>query len=383
MASKPPLLVIVQRVLPHYRIPFFSRLRQVLKEHGVDMLLVYGQERAGSVPRTTDIDASWAIKVRNCYLTVGKLEAVWQPVFGRLKGASLVVIEQANRLLVNYPILILRALGRLRVAYWGHGTNFQGRTSRLRCEALRRLVTTNVDWWFAYTESSARIVKKQGFPSNRITVVQNTIDTSELVSMRDRIGAAELDSLRQELGVSGADVAVYCGGLYKAKRVNFLLDACSKVKERLHDFHLIVIGDGPERAAVEKFAREHRWCHYVGEKTGGARVPYCLLARTMLMPGVVGLAAVDSFVLRTPMVTTQIAGHGPEFVYLKDRDNCLVSANSVDAYATAVVELLSMPHLHSHLNAGCRTSAELLTIEKMVEAFSAGVRQCIGERVEM
>jgi exopolysaccharide biosynthesis WecB/TagA/CpsF family protein len=44
-------------------------------------------------------------------------------------------------------------------------------------EKWKQIWLTKVDWWFAYNDLSAGIVRSLGYPEERITSVQNAIDT--------------------------------------------------------------------------------------------------------------------------------------------------------------------------------------------------------------
>ncbi len=61
--------------------------------------------------------------------------------------------------------------------------------------------------------------------------------------------------LRRELGIpKGRLVIGYCGHLRPEKNPLRLLRACARVDREI-DFHVLVLGDGPERAACEELAR--------------------------------------------------------------------------------------------------------------------------------
>ncbi len=75
--------------------------------------------------------------------------------------------------LINYVLLTYQLLGVKKLAFWGHGKNLQARGERRISEFVKRLVSRRVHWWFAYNNLSAEIVKKTGFPEDRITVAQN------------------------------------------------------------------------------------------------------------------------------------------------------------------------------------------------------------------
>ena len=105
-------VTIVQRILPHYRICFVERLHEQLALRGIELELVYGQELPGTVPRTTPLQKPWAHPIENRYLTFGSAELLWQPCLARLRGSDLVIVEQSNRLLLNYWLQIRRLISR-------------------------------------------------------------------------------------------------------------------------------------------------------------------------------------------------------------------------------------------------------------------------------
>ena len=75
------------------------------------------------------------------------------------------------------------------------------------------------DWWFAYTEISKRVMVDAGVPDDRITIVNNTVDTSELTEALDQLTPNELVAARATLGIHSYTVGLYCGGMYPDKRL--------------------------------------------------------------------------------------------------------------------------------------------------------------------
>lgn len=373
-------VVIVQRVLPHYRVPFFRRLRDALAQNGIELKLFFGQEYPGTVPCTVDLNTAWARRIENQYFRWREMELVWQPCVRYLQNADLVIVEQANRLLVNYVLLLLHRFNkRPKLAYWGHGRNMQAGTARRWRESLKRRLTTNADWWFAYTAMSAETLRRAGIPAGRTTVVQNSIDVTELARAGDAVSAEDLAALRSRLQIEAtAKVAVYCGGMYGDKKLDFLLEACEIVHARTPDFRLILIGDGPERWKVAQAAEHQPWIRYVGAVYGPERASYFKLGRLFLMPGLVGLAIIDSFVTQTPMVTTRFPFHSPEIAYLQDGINGVMTDFSVPEYADAIVRYLSNEAALETLRRGCAESARLYTLENMVDNFADGIKKCLG-----
>lgn len=373
-------VVIVQRVLAHYRVDLFTRLHSALKHDGIELEVIYGRERPGTVPRTVDIDVPWAHEITNCYVSIGDTELVWQPCLPRLRAADLVIVEQANRLLLNYVLLLEQALRRdRRVAFWGHGKDFQAeRTARIRPYVKRALVN-KVDWWFAYTAVTGRIIENAGMRPDRITILNNAFDTTELTAVARSMSPSEQQSLRAKLGIpEGSRVAIYCGGMRPGKELEYLLKACRAIHAQLPLFHVIFIGDGPLKHLVEEAALGASWIHAVGPIFGAERARYFRIADILMMPAEVGLAVLDSFATQTPLFTTESTTHGPELAYLADQRNCVITRRELTKYASAVTEYLLEPTRLAPLREGCAVASRTYTLDKMVTNFATGIRESLG-----
>jgi glycosyltransferase involved in cell wall biosynthesis len=374
-----PVVTIVYRVLPLYRIPFYEALRAELDRREITLRLIYGQPEANEAAKQDVGVISWGHQTRNRQIRVGARSVVWQPCSALVRGSDLVIVEQASKLLLNYVLLAGQWMGGPKVAFWGHGRNLQHeRASRLG-EAVKGLVSRLPHWWFAYTEVSAEIVRGLPYPAERITVVQNALDTTAL---RKRLASVDDDllvALRSRWGIRSRNVAIYSGGLYTEKRVGFLLEAAHAVRRRIADFELIVLGAGSDQRLVEQAASECSWIHYPGACFGSEKAAYFRLARVMLLPGVVGLAVVDSFAMEVPLVTIDIPGHGPEIEYLRHGENGLMLPRDTDPeeYAAAVTDLLSDDARLQRLRAGCRAAANVYTLEAMVDRFAGGVVEAL------
>jgi L-malate glycosyltransferase len=371
-------VTIIQRILPHYRVPFFEALRCELARAGVELQLIYGQEYPGTVPSSELLKHPWTIRIENRYLNTPLGQVVWQGCLSHLEGSDLIVFEQANSLLLNYWLMRSRRRRKCRLAFWGHGRNFQASPGYSLREGLKKWFINQVDWWFAYTESSAMTVRESGFPPGRITVVQNTIDTNELKSALAEVMQADLNDLRAHLGLANEHVALYCGGLYAGKQLDFLIAACQAIRQRISDFHMIFIGNGPEQGKIEQAAQEHSWIHYVGPKFGRDRAMYFRVSQALLIPGLVGLAIVDSFVAGTPLFTTDIRSHSPEISYLEHGVNGVLTPFTISHYADAVAEFFESEELQKRLREGCQRDARVYTFEHFVERFASGIVHCLA-----
>ncbi len=375
-------IVIIQRIIPHYRASFYDALAYRLESNNITLEIIYGQEYPKSVPKSIEYNQVFAKKINNVYFSFLGKEIVWQPAVKFLKDADLIVIEQANRLLLNYCLLLCRKLFGFRLAFWGHGKNFQSKSNSGLSEKFKRLISINADWWFAYTDKSAQLVESIGFDKSKITNVQNSIDTTALKFSKENMTTEQVEEVKIKLGILSENVAIYCGGLYEEKKIDFLLKSCNKIRKKTPDFNVIIIGDGPDSQLVRNFSEENDWVYYLGAITGDERVSFFAISKILLMPGLVGLAVLDSFALEVPMVTTDIPIHSPEFEYLSDGTNALVTKFNVDEYSQVVSDLLLNPLLYSKLVEGCKLSSKQYTVENMANNFSEGIIQALDSIIK-
>lgn len=375
-----PVVTIVYRFLPYYRIPFYEALRAELDRRGVMLRLIYGQPGAEEAKKQDAGAISWGHAIQNRLIPVGARSFLWQPCAALVRRSDLVIVEQASKLLLNYMLLAGQWMGGPKVAFWGHGRNLQQHTASRPGEAVKRLVSRWPHWWFAYTEGSAEIVRRLPYPADRITVVQNATDTMALQKRRASVDDELLAALRRRWGMRSQNVAIYAGGLYPEKRVRFLLESAHALRRRVADFELIVLGAGPDQRLIEEAASEHPWIHYPGPCFGSEKAAYFSLSRVMLMPGLVGLAVVDSFALEVPLVTVELPYHSPEIEYLHHGENGLKLPMETDpeGYAAAVADLLSDEVQLERLRAGCRSAAKVYTLEAMVDRFADGVLEALS-----
>lgn len=349
-------------------MPFYNALRKLLAAHKVDCTFVYDPNTASNLIQG---DCDWAQPVAiRWFGPIG-----WQPVLHLIKGADLIVVHQEVKYLLNHALIARHRFGGPRLAFWGHGRNMQARNRNSWPERVKRFLSKRVDWWFAYNERSAAVVRKLGFPNERITIVQNAIDTKSLIEARNTLSQEVVESTKSSLGIDSANVAIYTGGLYEEKRIPFLLQAASKVRAKLPDFHLIIIGGGPQKDLVAQAARDNPWIHYLGPKNDMEKLPYWAISKVSLMPGLVGLGVLDSFALGVPLIATAYPYHSPEIEYLRDGVNGIVVNDweSSDAYANAVVHLLQNDRERESMASEGRRAAEFYTIENMAENFTQGI----------
>lgn len=363
-------VIIVQRTLKFYRIKFYEKLKEICNQNNIDLILIYGEDDTSTF---NDADLDWGIKVKNRVISIFGKKLYYQPVTKYIKNADLFIVEQATRLLINYYFWILNLIGIKRLAFWGHGLNFQSKNRNSLPDKLRRYLSQHVYWWFAYNDLSSGIIKSFDYPPDRISTVNNAIDTVSLTSSAELFSAEKLTEFRRENKITSDNTCLFIGGMYAEKQLHFLINVCKKIRMKIVDFEMIFIGAGSDQYIIEFAAKGNEYIHYFGPKINEEAVPFFMISKLLLLPGLVGLAIIDSFALNVPLVTTNYAYHSPEIEYLENDFNGKMVNFNEDEYAEVVINLLQDEGERKKLIKGCKISAQKYTIENMVNNFFEGI----------
>jgi len=360
-------------------VALFNGLRESLEKNGVNLVLVHGQASEQESKRKDEAELTWAHKVKNLFYNVGNVDLLWQPVTSVVNNCDLCVVMQENRIISNYIVMLRSLFGRYKVAYWGHGRNYQSyQPSGLR-EKWKSWLLKRVDWWFAYTDITANLLLDAGYDKHKITNLENAIDVTGFQNELNSVTTEEMVKVKHALSIEpNSRVAIFCGSLYPEKKIDLLLASADMISNHVENFHLIVIGDGPSFPVLSAAAESRPWLHCVGVKKGHDKAVLFKLGLVQLNPGLVGLHILDAFSAGLPMITTSTAMHSPEIAYLKNGINgIVVDGDTVNDYAAAVINLLNDDISRNEISSACLASAEHYTVENMVNNFSTGIIDCL------
>lgn len=369
-------ILILYKFLPQYRIEFFNQLKVALANINIELELIYGNSPLFGKEKI-EVNIEWAKFIPNHNFKIGNVNLIWQPCLKYLKDSDLIIVEGANRLLINYYLMFARHFSKYKLAFWGHGRNLQEDKGSLR-NRFKYSYINKCDWWFVYTKGGKEFLQENNFFENKITIVNNAIDTLSLTNYYNNIKDNETKNLEVQLGTKKNKTGIFCGALYPDKNLDFTLEACRRVKKEVPEFKMIFIGSGIESYKITEASKSCDWIIYVGSKFGEERVKYFKISSVQIMPFAVGLGVLDSFAMETPVITTYSPFHGPEIDYLENRVNCFITRENIDDYSRTVIEVLT-EGIHLDLIEGCKASARLYTMEAMVENFKNGVMSCLEQ----
>lgn len=371
----PYRVAIVQPSIPQYTVPFLTKLITTAENECIHIDVFCGETPTVIRARDDSGDAPF-VRALSTHEWKFRGTALFykSPFPVRRGGYDLVILEHAVRNIETYELLV--RLGSRRIAFWGHGRTYTKHVSPFQ-ESFKQWLTQRATWFFGYTGRGVDTVVERGFPRERTTVLNNTIDTVGLRADLSAVSTSVLDEFARSHDLRG-NTALYLGGLDSYKRIPFLLDSAVIAFNKCPDFRLLIAGNGSDRPLVDEFVARNSWATFLGGVRGREKALALKAAQAVSIPGAIGLVALDSLVAGTPIVTTDYAYHGPEFDYLTDGLTAVVTPNNEHSYADGLVSFLADGPRQQKMRERCQGEAQRYTLDHMVRSFITGVRQALG-----
>lgn len=369
-----PCLVIVQPYVPAYRIAFFASLIQTLDNAGVDCFIASGRPKKEQLQRGDGASADWIkyFDQRNVSffgrtVGLGGARKLWA-------NADAVIIGHLGSSVDTYLALWDSMKGKIKVGLWGHIKSYVNNGFPLDI-ALEKWQLRRADRIFAYMPGGRDYAVANGVCPDDVTTVMNTVDTSRLVESRDALTEDAVQTFVRRHNLSKGRVLGYLGGLDASKRIDFLTQALDHLWVTDPDIKVLIGGQGAQAELLQR-AVARKQVVMMGFVGANEQALMGNLSAAFLMPGRVGLVAVDALVLGVPVLTTDWPFHAPEIEYLTEGSTKFTSEDDPAAYVGLIRRIMSQASAEQSTKTEGRTSPPL--IEDMVSNFASGAIRLLG-----
>ena len=317
------------------------------------------------------------IPLENYWIGGDKLHA--QKFGSALKTAnsdSVLLIEESPRS-VSLPFLLRAAQKReIPTVLWGHfSANSRPLGSTDIRDRFRINMANKATAVLTYTEALADELASF-VERDRIFIAQNTLDTSTIFAIGDRLRTEGKAAVRERLGLRPGPIIAFIGRLIAEKGTAKLVDSVKALGKS--DAQLVVIGDGPEKAAIQSAGIEAGLSVLMpgAIQDVNKSSPYLFASNVLLNPGYVGLSVVHAFALGLPVVAPgpreEFRFHSPEWVHIRSGHNgILTESEESDAFALAINDVLQNQDQYA-ANA-LRYAQESLSIDTMLDGIEAAI----------
>ncbi len=337
-------VLMIQRIIPHYRIPLFERLGNEF-----DFTVAH------SVPSPVPEDAPFESVLVPDRILAG---LHWQVGVAALARQADVVIAEFNLRMVSSVWSCLTRSNQ-RFIWFGHGFGH----SRLGRPAAAWL-SRRADATILYDEAQRREFQEAGTDPAKLFVAPNTIHVPDSGPCDDA------DDRKSFL---------YVGRLQERKRVDLLIDAFAKVADQLpEEVGLDIVGNGDLRAALDAQIASAGLTGRVrthGEVVDPTELKvYFHRAIAYVSPGDVGLGVLHAFGHGVPVITQRAGNHGPEIQNIEHGRTGLLLESGLDAYADALLQLgTDRERAHRMGLKAYAHYSETRTIDGMAEGFRRAI----------
>jgi glycogen synthase len=226
------------------------------------------------------------------------------------------------------------------------GVSVRNRVLRSLGAPVERRAVAAADAVITLTSSAARRLRAKGVPADRVHVIPSGYDPG-LFEMREPDPFPDVPRPR----------IAYVGRLAVQKNVSVLIEALARHRVPAS---LLVVGDGPQRAALERRARGIRNHVRFTGFVPHARIPAVLRhADVLVLPSAyeeLGSVLVEAMAVGLPVVASAVGGI-PDLVRA-GYNGLLVEPGNPDALARAIGGLFADPGTAARLAAAGRRTAQ-------------------------
>jgi glycosyltransferase involved in cell wall biosynthesis len=272
------------------------------------------------------------------------------------------------------PIVVHTFHGHVLRGYFNPLTSFGFRTLE---RWLARVTTALVA---VSPEVRDDLVKLHVARASKFTIVRLGIELEERTDVASDVRA----ETRRQLGVGpDAFVVGWVGRMTAVKRTDDVVRALRGLVDRGVDVYLCLVGDGPDRDHLERYAHELgvvRRCLFVGYQQDVARFYSAMDA--LLLPSAnegTPVSVIEALAAQRPAVATRVGGT-PD-VIREGVDGFLVEVGDADALSERLAELAADPERRARMGASGRERVlERYAVERLVDDVDRLYRSLLDAR---
>jgi glycosyltransferase involved in cell wall biosynthesis len=362
-------VAIVQELIPHYRVSFFSQL----SKYQYDIMVFHSTCR-----RSDGLVVSCQFSFSNTAVTILKIGRLyWQNILTKITTGKFcyVVIGLELKIISNYFVWLSALLFPYKVIWWTHGFNVQLKRNDLKFW-LDRIVKTVMmklsSRILLYTDYNLDELLRWGISRDKIIILNNAIDERPYQEALEKVSRADIERVEQQTSKSGHTIT-FLGRLTRGKKVERVLEIAKGLLPRFPDLRVLIIGDGEERASLESGVRESGLegvVFFLGTITDPQDLSrYMKVTDFVVLPGSVGLTIVHSMIYGIPFVTLENEKHSPEIAYLINDYNGY-KAQDLRGMCSWISEVFDDPEKKNRLKDNCLTTIrEKVSLAHMAEQF--------------
>jgi glycosyltransferase involved in cell wall biosynthesis len=363
-------VLIIQRAIPHYRVPVFKRLSQS-QVNSYTLAVGRHDERTATGIPAQEISGLHVVAAPVFKLPFGLLVQRIRS----LKSFEVVIIDISINLL-SAPLYIFyaRFMGT-KVIGWGKGVpqKLIKKESTWK-RAYKKLLARNCDALLLYGNVSKVYFRGLGV-TTPMFIAQNTIDTESLINDATE-DEKKARLLRTYWNVEDRIVFGYFGQLTTRKKVDHIIRAFKLVFTQLPNAYLIIAGGGPVSDDLAKLVKKEQLnasVRMLGRIPPGQEGEMLRSFDVYLSYEQGGLGILEAMATGRAIVSN--SEEFPETELLEDHYNAILATeHSVEAFAEAMLQMGRNSELRQTIGKNAlETLKNKATLANMIAAFEEAI----------
>lgn len=346
-------LVILTEIIAPYRIPVFNVLAQL---NGIHLHVIF-------LSRTDHPMREWLVyenEIQFSYQVLRSYRGHWRKhalllnrglAAALRKAAPEAIVCGGYNYVASWQALFWAQRNRIPFFLWTESNGRDLRGNKWLTELLKTRFLGRCDGFVVPGQSSREYLKNFGIPSKKIFTAPNAVDSALFETITERVQATAA-KWRQQMGLP-LRFFLFVGRMVAEKGVFDLLSAYGTLSPELRaEVGLVFVGDGPDRAQVERRANEIASCprrscaiQFPGFVQRDALASYYALAEAFVFPthsDPWGLVVNEAMACGLPIICSDVAGCANDLVE-NGWNGYVVPSRNVNQLARTMAELAAIP----------------------------------------
>lgn len=242
---------------------------------------------------------------KNLYYQIGSVTLSFKPY------SRYLVTGEVNCLSTWILLVVNKVLGK-RTYLWSHGYYGKEKSIKRKIKKIYFGLATGV---FLYGEHARNLMIKTGLNPQNLHLIYNSMDYDNQIIIRKNL---KKEKVFKDLFNGDYPTIVFIGRLQRVKKIDILIKAISKLKNKGVNINLLLIGNHDVTLGLEKLATNlnlnSNICFYGPCYDENVIGKFIYNADLCVSPGNVGLTAIHSLIYGTPVLThNNFDNQMPEF----------------------------------------------------------------------
>jgi glycosyltransferase involved in cell wall biosynthesis len=229
---------------------------------------------------------------------------------------------------------IICKIRRKPLLFWGHGLYGDERNIK---KIVRNLYYKIADYHLVYGKRSREFMIDSGLNPDKIFTVYNSLDYDAHCKIYEERNLNELLKIKSTLFPENETlpVVLFIGRLTEEKKISYLIEAISLCNNKGNRYNCLIVGGGEKSEDLQKLAVslgiKDLICFYGPSYDENINSRLIMLSECCVSPGNIGLTAIHSLSLGTPVITHgNFFNQGPEVEsVIQDRTGLFFEENNV------------------------------------------------------